>query len=321
MSRGIFRRGKLLRWMAAVVLFFVALPSQAWFNGGHMVVAYVAYRNLTPEVRARVDELIKRNDMYAQWTHGVAAADKPLAVFVKGATWADCIKRQDCKPGYTRDGGDVPPGQSTDAQNIGYADKLMHAYWHYIDLPLAAGAPGEPPKTPNALTEIELLTKAIGGTESDDVKSYDVVWLEHLVGDVHQPLHAVSRFTPNHPHGDAGGNRVYFCEKPCKDELHAYWDGLLGDDLTLDQVKKTGDMLMESGGPAGASKLSADDWVKESFDLAKRYVYAPPIGDDATKALSPRPDAHYEAQAKSIARSQVMLAGYRLAALLNENLK
>ncbi|HEX5229186.1 MAG TPA: S1/P1 nuclease [Bryobacteraceae bacterium] len=315
------RPSKLLRCMAALTAFFMALPSQAWFNGGHMLVAYIAYRNLTPRVRSRVDALLQRNEMYAHWTNGVAEADKPIAAFVKAATWADCIKRQDCEPGYTRDGGDVPPGRPTDAQNIGYADKRMHAYWHFIDLPLAAGAPGAPPKVPNALTEIELLTKAIGSAESDDVKSYDLVWLEHLVGDIHQPLHATSRFTPNHPDGDAGGNRVYFCEKPCKDELHAYWDGLLGDDLALSQAKKRGNLLLESGKPTGASNASPNAWVKQSFDLAKRYVYAPPIGDDATRSLSPRPDAQYAAQAKRVARAQATLAGYRLAALLNKNLK
>ena len=58
----------------------------------------------------------------------------------------------------------------------------MHQYWHFVDVPYAAGAPGQPPKTPNALTEIEKLSAAIATDETDDVKSYDVVWLEHLVG-------------------------------------------------------------------------------------------------------------------------------------------
>jgi hypothetical protein len=29
------------------------------------------------------------------------------------------------------------------------------------------------------------------GSASDDVKSYDLLWLIHLVGDTHQPLHAI----------------------------------------------------------------------------------------------------------------------------------
>lgn len=306
---------------AVLVLLVVTLPARAWFNGGHMIVAYIAYQNLSPGLRLRIDELLKRNEMYGQWTTGVAASERPLVAFVKAATWADCIKQEKCIAGYTSDGGDVPPGQTTDAQNIGYADKRKHAYWHFVDIPLPAGAPGRPPKVPNALTEIQLLAKAIGSSESDDAKSYDVVWLEHLVGDLHEPLHATSRFTRNHPDGDAGGNRVYFCERPCKDELHAYWDGLLGDDLTIDQVKKAGDMLLQSGRPAGASDGSPGDWASASFDLAKQYAYAAPISDDSSNALSPRPDARYQADAMSVAQSQATLAGYRLAALLETNLK
>jgi hypothetical protein len=152
-----------------------------------MVVAYIAYRNLTPETRSRIDTLLKRND-YASWIKGVAKNQKGLVAFVKAATWPDCIKQATCQPGYKSDGGDIPLGDPTDAQNIGYADKLMHKYWHFVDTPFEAGATGQPPKVPNAQTEIELLMQAISSAESDDIKSYDVVWLEHLVGDVHQPL-------------------------------------------------------------------------------------------------------------------------------------
>ena len=76
----------------------------------------------------------------------------------------------------------MPPGNSTDEQKIGCDDHLMHPYWHFIGEPYSAGAPAQPPKQPNALTEIRLLTDAIGTGESDDIKSYDMVWLEHLVG-------------------------------------------------------------------------------------------------------------------------------------------
>ena len=91
----------------------------------------------------------------------------------------------------------MPPGKSTDAQNIGYDDHLMHRYWHFVDTPYSARGAGQPSKEPNALTEIKLLTDAIGTDESDNIKSYDVAWLEHLVGDIHQrscrlPIHQES---------------------------------------------------------------------------------------------------------------------------------
>lgn len=44
-----------LRRIASAVLLMSALavPSYGWGNGGHMAVAYVAYRNLMPPVRDR----------------------------------------------------------------------------------------------------------------------------------------------------------------------------------------------------------------------------------------------------------------------------
>lgn len=298
-------------------------PAHAWWNGGHEIVAYIAYQNLTPATRARVDALIKLNPMYAQWTVDVEDSQKPLVAFMMAATWPDCIKSAACEAGYTSDGGNTPPGQPTDDQNIGYADKLMHQYWHFVDTPYSAGAPGQPPKTPDAYTEIVKLSAAIATDESDDIKSYDVVWLEHLVGDIHQPLHATSRFTSNHPNGDAGGNLVYFCNLPCTDELHAYWDGLFGDTPTIEQLSENARVLLRHPKPAGTESLDVQTWVNGSFDLAKSAVYQPPISTDSDPSvkLSPRPNAAYRSRANRVANEQVLLAGYRLANLLNTKLK
>lgn len=315
---------KLRSCIAAVAALAICTSTaNAWWDGGHETVAYIAYRKLTPATRQRVDALLKLNPMYATWTMGVAADQQGLAAFVQAATWADCIKSSSCIGGYTSDGGNTPPGMTTDAQNIGYQDHLMHQYWHFVDEPYSAGAPGQPPKTPNALTEIQLLSGDIGSDKSDDIKSYDVVWLEHLIGDIHQPLHATSRFTKNHPDGDAGGNLVYFCAKPCRDELHAYWDSLLGSGPLLVQITATGDQLLKRKKPAKAAEPDPAKWVDESFELAKSEVYLAPVSDDNDPAqtVSPRITAKYAANATRVAKSQVLLAGYRLAQLLNTRLK
>ena len=89
------------------------------------------------------------------------------------------------------------------------------------------------------------------------------------------------------------------------------------------QLTKTGKSLLASGKPADADNADPASWVQESFELAKADVYVPPISDDNNPSvtISPRPDAAYQAKATTVARSQVRLAGYRLAALLNKNLK
>jgi hypothetical protein len=316
---------KLRPYIAVIIsLLLCAQTANAWWDGGHETVAYIAYKKLTPATRNRVDALLRLNPLYGAWTTGIPEEQKGLVAFVRAATWADCIKSSSCAPGYISDGGNEPPGKPTDAQNIGYDDHLMHKYWHFIDVPDSAGAPAQPPpKDPNALSEIRVLTQAIGTDESDDVKSYDVVWLEHLVGDVHQPLHATTRFTKNHPGGDAGGNLVFFCASPCKDQLHAYWDGLLGDRPGMADITTTGDQLLAGNKPAKADVADPSQWVDESFALAKSTVYVAPISDDndSGQTISPRPDAAYDKSARAVANSQVLLAGYRLANLLNTQLK
>jgi len=139
-----------LRRIVAVVAMLALFSSQgnAWWDGGHETVAYIAYKRLKPATRKRVDALLQRNPMYASWTQGISEDGKGLVAFLKAATWPDCIKSSSCVGGYTSDGGSVPPGKPTDAQNIGYDDHLMHGYWHFIDLPYSAGAAGQPPRSP-----------------------------------------------------------------------------------------------------------------------------------------------------------------------------
>jgi hypothetical protein len=42
----------------------------------------------------------------------------------------------------------------------------------------------------------------------DKLKSYDLSWLLHLVGDLHQPLHSTTRVGATDLDGDDGGNGV-----------------------------------------------------------------------------------------------------------------
>jgi hypothetical protein len=122
----------LRTWLAIAALCVVNLtasPARAWWDGGHMQIAAVAYDHLDPAVRAKVEALIKLNPDYSKWIGGVADADRDRFAFVHASTWADDIKGED---GYT-DSGDTPTSHNA-ARNIGYADKLRYKWWHYLDL-------------------------------------------------------------------------------------------------------------------------------------------------------------------------------------------
>jgi len=310
----------------------IAQVATAWNGKGHEVVAYIAYQHLTPQVRAKVDALVKLNPCYKEWVSSVSvlpAGERPVAIFMLAATWPDMIKLKtyDCQPGHNfgpdgSHGGDVAPPGPESAQDVGYADTHRHKYWHFVDQPFSTdGTPTKNAPSPNALDEIIKLSAALASGESDDLKSYDLVWIEHLVGDVHQPLHDTSRFTRNHPDGDQGGNLVSICNTPgCKDELHAYWDNILGQEADAEAALALGGELDSGATPSGAHVTDVHVWVREGFELAKKSVYQPPISDDEPNSRPGIPDKTYHDGAVKLAQSQVRLAGYRLAGLLNHAL-
>ncbi len=293
----------------------------AWDDVGHMAVAYVAYQRLNPATKTRVDQLLRLNPDYAQWKaavpSGTSAAQSNMLIFMMAATWPDFIKH---KAGYSDDGsegGDRPDG-ATSSQNIGYSDHLHHKYWHFVDTPFSTdGTPLPSLPTPNAQTQITAFRAVLASNDPDDKKSYDLVWLEHLVGDIHQPLHAATRVSSTDPQGDHGGNLVTLCSAPCKEELHAFWDDLLGTSSKASSAVAVGRNLPTPDATLAAKKDAAD-WAAESFAAAKQTVYSAPIANgNGPFTLTPA----YKAAAKKVARKRVALAGVRLANLLNNALK
>jgi hypothetical protein len=281
-----------------------------------MQVAEIAWQHLSSTSRTRASTLLKLNPNYSNWISKVPPAKREQTAFAMAATWPDFIKTA---PGYTND-SDVPPPGPASSQNIGYTDKLQHRYWHFIDTPFSTdGTALVQPVAPNAKTQIELFTAAIGSaTTSDDIKSYDLVWLEHLVGDVHQPLHATSRFSAQTPAGDRGGNLVVLCANPCKtkSELHAFWDNALGTSKSA-RTAITAANKLPAAPAAGAAVADDQAWITESFDAAKQIVYTAPVGPGAGPYTL---TASYKSQAKTEAKARVELAGIRLANLINNNL-
>jgi hypothetical protein len=297
------------------LLFLLALgfarTASAWNSFGHMMIAAVAYEQLTPAAQARVVQLLQLNPDYPKWVSHTAKEERDELAFVVAATWADTIKSE---PGYQND-GDRPTGPDA-ARNSGYGDHLQHRYWHFVDLPFSQDHTAlKPAATPNAQTQIDVFRKTLASRDaSDALKSYDLVWLIHLVGDVHQPLHTTSRFTHAQPDGDAGGNLVALCEKPCRKELHAYWDDLPGTGKkAIVAIRRAAHL------PTPLERVAAIDdahqWIHESFLIAQNSVYIPPIGDGPGPFFIDRP---YQSIAHRVARDRLALAGARLAHVLNE---
>src|SRR5882757_5610376 len=204
-------RAHVLRAGLLVCCLLVPTVFLGWGSIGHMTVAYVAYQKLTPATKARVRDLLKLNPDYATWANDIKGDSK-----------------------YTDDGPDPnTPDGATSSQNIGYTDLFRHRYWHFIDTPhYIDGTSGYTVPTPNAQTQIAAFRTVLSSTQPDDLKSYDLVWLLHLIGDIHQPLHASTRVSAAEAKGDAGGNTVKL-KGDAASNLHSYWDDLPGADCNF----------------------------------------------------------------------------------------
>jgi S1/P1 Nuclease len=327
----------------------IAIPNQAfaWGNAGHEAVAYIAWQHMTPAARARAIVLLKQVPTlhdpadntkiiagYTEWMAampaGLSEDDQNLYLFMVAATWADSIKHE-----WLQDSDTPPTGVTTDV-NIGYTDTASHGYWHFIDTGFASDdstVPATP--LPNAATQIAALRTAIASGEGDPLESYDLVWLEHLVGDIHQPLHATVRYFAGK--GDLGGNDVDVrlpaamkktfegtLSKSYPDELHAFWDDLPGEGQpspALTEAAAFAKPLPKARGKT--TDTDPNDWAAESLATAKADAYATPIGPGPkpTTGSSYLITTAYYNKGLSDAKKRIELAGVRLANLLNANLK
>ncbi|MEJ1966653.1 MAG: S1/P1 nuclease [Gammaproteobacteria bacterium] len=289
----------------------------AWDSFGHMVVASVAWQNLDAPTRDKVITLLKKNPDYDRWIKNVSAANRDEYAFMEAATWADDIKSDSAHT----DDNDTPAGPHA-ARNVGYADILRHRYWHYIDFPFSPdNTPLGAPDPVNLQTQIHAFRlKLKSSTASASLRSCDLVWLLHLVGDAHQPLHSTSRFTAALPMGDHGGGGVQVCPSSCsttaKQALHTFWDDQPGTGNDRRKAHLAA-MNLPAANPAAAAAIDDEQkWLEESFELAKNDVYVAPVKNGkGPYALS----AAYNAHAKQVAQQRLALAGARLARVIEES--
>jgi hypothetical protein len=307
--------------LAASVAFGLAVaPALAWNDRGHMLVAMVAYQELKPEARARVNEILKHHPQYDLLKEGepTPGPEQDLWVFMRAATWPDLV-RSNRNPLH-------------DAEN--------HPGWHFVDFPYSPdGTEGPAPvekwngtHDPANLLQAadDVMNQLQAKSTADDRRAIALCWTEHLIGDIHQPLHATSMFSAQFPNGDKGGNSFAVRRGETPTSLHAYWDDVLGRGITIATLKTQVEGWMENPNLSRA-KLDGDKpevnvpaWAHESRDIAEHQVYLDGklkgvhhSGRGDYPASTPPLPSDYERSAKELAVKRVLLAGYRLADELN----
>jgi hypothetical protein len=214
------------------------------------------------------------------------------------------------------------------------------AAWHYVNRPFFDGV--EPklavPNTANVrekLIEMINTLKKVRNFEKADkdhaeekaMAAHAFAVLLHLTGDVHQPLHCINRYSIGFDEGDAGGNG-FPVKHPQASKLHSYWDAAGGlfdfvklgrsfDDHHQQQLADFTNRVLQRWKPEEHPEwknYSLEEWVEESFQIGRTQVY---------KGIKPNdvPDAAYIEKTQQISAERIGLAGYRLAAVLNQIFK
>ena len=147
-----------------------------------------------------------------------------------------------------------------------------------------------------------------------------LAWILHLVGDLHQPLHAIDN-------KDRGGNDVKVLALRAEDgrntNLHAAWDtGLINLSDETEAARAARLLAKPLEIHPGDLDLDPVMWAEQSHTTALRVTYTYP--SFATTGPGPDPIAlteAYRTRAMAAIDYQLNLAGARLAELLNAVLK
>jgi hypothetical protein len=207
-----------------------------------------------------------------------------------------------------------------------------HPTWHYAFRPYMD--PRDPPEqkpldviSGSAYPALALnVDMASDPRASLGERAVALCWIFHIVGDIHQPLHAAELFSKRFPNGDHGGGLEYVLDPQTRAPqiFHWYWDdsvNRLGEPESalmrarqLERRLPRANFAELSGDPAQVANIAG--WAAESYALAKSLAYR------AELAPSPRQahalDRDYVAQSTAAAERRLTVSGYRLADLLRK---
>ena len=334
----------------ACALACLAPPARGWSSSGHMQIASFAYDALNESQRAELVRLLRQHPRFAEDFQSKLPAElrtdaeRARWIFLWASVWPDLVKGQ---PAYERGpwhyvnlplslraGTLATCAEARVAlpESQRRAARERAARRRAAPSPPAVSAAGSGAElTPSEPEEIRTAWAWARRTLADPARpapqrALALAWLLHLVGDAHQPLHAVALFTePRFPLGDHGGNDILAGTLP----LHRVWDGLLGDDVALPLVQQQArgwlaDAELRSLASSAVQELEIDPWLDEDCALARRSVYTKSVLAAVQRADSNALDAKpevslgeaYLAEARRAAQRRAVMAGARLAAIL-----
>jgi hypothetical protein len=250
---------KMVLLAGAFALLMLTAPiANAWGCKGHQTVALIAEKHLTPEARQMVQKLLGDNPVDPKLRRWCGNATTDL--MADASTWPDDVRNE-----------------------------RKNGPWHYIDIPRGKhkGALDEFCGAEGCVTRaIEEQRAILKDKSADPLKRAEAIrYLIHFVGDMHQPLHAITN-------ADNGGNCVavkYLRHEPLLNalhperedyspNLHQIWDTeIVERDMEISNPSRYADELDEKFHAESttweAAGIHVDNWASESHERAETAVY------------------------------------------------
>lgn len=311
---------------ATLGLLCLASRVLAWDAVGHMQVADIAWAKLTPHAKSEVTAILMQGDpRFRPVSHKEADVRD---AFRRASVYADIIKGD-----RTTQYEDIIPKMNalffvTAKPDPANREDELCKTWHYYDTPIRDKGSHPAPES-NALKALTLARTEIARLEAAPGKDrkmqcWWLYWTEHLVGDLHQPLHCVNSYEFQ-AEGDAGGNKLQVITDPAqpsrKNRLHGYWDGGIGHAISADRQNSLSPSVEDvtqrwSSDPTlqpadkDAANLNVASWIVTGAKQADTVVYKD------LKQDAPLPTGYSDSHIL-LCKREAVLAGKRLANLLN----
>ena len=180
------------------------------------------------------------------------------------------------------------------------------ARWHYVNFPrdtCAFVADRDCPDGQCLVGAVERQTAVLASNAPDEKKLNALKYLTHLVGDVHQPLHAGYL-------DDKGGNKYQLQAFMRGSNLHALWDSGIIKSMNEDADAMTS-RLSKRKDPFNTQKWNAVQAAEQSCQIVGAAGFYPNrrVGQDYIDRFTP------------VLEQQLSEAGNALANLLNKSLR
>jgi phage terminase Nu1 subunit (DNA packaging protein) len=257
-----------------------ALPAQAWGLEGHRLTGHMAEQLLDAKTRLRVTQILEGGTL------------------AQAATYMD-VERDALAQAFPRS-----------------------AEWHYDDKPVCTKTSGKAycPGGHCASSRIKRYSKVLADTQAPLAQRRQALqFLVHLVGDLHQPLHAATN-------QDLGGNLVKVMVRSRERRLHAAWDTDFVRDLTRGRKEEVAAQELLAQFQAqlpGWRGAPVSRVLAESHRLAREVAYGTLPGFTCGQALADHTieltDA-YTAQARTVVAERLAAAAVRIAETLRRAL-